>query len=379
MTDEPEARRDTQLADKLKDRIREAGPLTVAAYMQACLQDPEYGYYVKQPAIGCEGDFITAPEISQVFGELIGLWCAVVWHQMGAPSRLNLVELGPGRGTLMSDALRAADKVPGFADALHVHLVEVSKPLRETQDRMLAGSAVPVSFHADAVQLLSRRDPLSDAPVILIGNEFLDTFGVDQFLFSGGVWRAREIGLDRQDDLAFVANASSAGQPGSVPSTTIPREGDVFEEAVASSAFAAATISALSDKQPFAALFIDYGHERSGFGDTLQAVAEHRSVSPFFAPGETDVTIQVDFAQFAAACRTSGGERVAVDGPISQGEFLGRLGIVERASRLMSANPAKAAAIELGVARLISPQGMGSRFKAIGLRSAALPRLPGFD
>ncbi|MGE5266183.1 MAG: SAM-dependent methyltransferase, partial [Deltaproteobacteria bacterium] len=261
----------------------------------------------------------------------------------------------------------------------HVHLVEVSEPLRHTQDRTLAGCAVPVSFHADAVQLLSRRDLLGDAPVILIGNEFLDTFGVDQFLFSGGVWRAREIGLDRRDDLAFVANAASAGRPGSVPATMIPQEGDVFEEAVASSAFAAAIISALSKTQPFAALFIDYGHERSGFGDTLQAVAGHRSVSPFFAPGETDVTVQVDFAQFAAACRTSGGERVAVDGPVSQWEFLGRLGIVERASRLMSANPDRAGEIELSVARLISPQGMGSRFKAIGLRSAVLPRLPGFE
>jgi SAM-dependent MidA family methyltransferase len=238
---------------------------------------------------------------------------------------------------------------------------------------------VPVSSHADAVQLLSRRDLLGDAPVILIGNEFLDTFGVDQFQFCDGVWRARMVGLDRHGDLGFVAAGASAGPPGSVPATAIPREGDVFEEAAAGSAFATAIISALSQTQPFAALFIDYGHERSGFGDTLQAVEGHRSVSPFFAPGETDVTVQVDFAQFASAFRTSGGELLAVDGPVSQGEFLGRLGIVERASRLMSANPAKAAEIELSIARLMSPQGMGARFKAIGLRSAALPPLPGFD
>ena len=379
MTDEPEARRETPLAVKLKDRIRRTGPLTVAAYMQACLQDPEFGYYVKQQAIGREADFITAPEISQVFGELIGLWSAVVWHQMGKPSRVNLVELGPGRGTLMRDAVRAAHKVAGFADALHIHLVELSEPLRKRQEKTLAGCAVPVSFHADAVGLLSRRDPLGDAPVILIGNEFLDTFGVDQFQFCDGDWRARKVGLDRHGVLDFVAAAASGGRPGSLPATANPREGDIFEVAVASSQFATAIASTLSQSQPFAALFIDYGHERSGFGDTVQAVEGHRSVSPFFAPGETDVTVQVDFAQFAAACRTSGAERLAVDGPVSQGEFLGRLGIVERASRLMSANPAKGAEIELGVARLISPQGMGSRFKAIGIRSAALPPLPGFE
>lgn len=379
MTDETEARRKTPLAGKLKDRIRRTGPMSVAAFMQTCLQDPEHGYYVKHSAIGRDADFITAPEISQVFGELIGLWCAVVWHQMGAPSRINLVELGPGRGTLMRDALRAARNVSGFDKSLHVHLVEVSEPLRQMQKRALAGCTVPVSFHADATALLSRRDLIGEVPVILIGNEFLDTFGVDQFLFSDGVWHARQIGLERQDEIAFVAGAADDCRPRSLPSAATAKEGDIFEEAAGASAFAASIVSALSKAQSFAALFIDYGHEKSGFGDTLQAVAGHRSVSPFLAPGETDLTVQVDFEQFAAACRSAGGGAIAVDGPLSQGEFLGRLGIVERASRLMSANPAKAAEIELSVARLISPQGMGSRFKAIGIRSNALPRLPGFD
>jgi SAM-dependent MidA family methyltransferase len=377
MTYDTKARRETPLALKLSDRIRNAGPLTVAEYMRVCLHDPEYGYYVKQPAIGRSGDFITAPEISQIFGELIGLWCAVVWQQMGAPARVNLIELGPGRGTLMRDALRAAHKVPGFVAALDVHLVEQSEPLRRIQERTLASSGVPISFHSSAGGLLP-EEHLGGDPVILVANEFLDTFGVQQFLFDGLSWRARLVGLDAQGNLEFVAGAEQGHRPQSIPLGLVPEDGAILEEAVDGPLSAAVEFGRCSRTRPFAALIIDYGHQSTGFGDTLQAVAGHRPVSPFHAPGETDLTVQVDFAQFAAACRNAKTGPLAVDGPLTQGEFLGRLGIVERASRLMSANPAMAGGIEMSVARLIAPQGMGSRFQAIGVRSPVLPKLPGF-
>jgi NADH dehydrogenase [ubiquinone] 1 alpha subcomplex assembly factor 7 len=346
MTYDPEARRDTPLARKLKERIRRDGAITVAQYMQACLQDPEHGYYVKQPAIGGAGDFITAPEISQVFGELIGLWSAVVWQQMGSPSRVNLVELGPGRGTLMRDALRAGSKMPLFLDALEVHLVESNAFLERRQREALAGITRPVTSHA-------AMDSIPPGAAIVIANEFLDTFPVAQRVEGG----ERRVALDANDRLVFE-----------------PAEGEFrerqdfarFVDHLASRAMSA----------PMAALFIDYGHLQSSAGETLQAMRSHAPEHPLCSPGEADLTVHVDFAAIGAALVRCG---LAVDGPTTQAEFLGRLGIVERASRLMSANPRKAGEIELGVARLIAPQGMGSRFKAIGVRSSRLSDLPGFE
>lgn len=379
MTYDPDARRDTPLALKLKERIRRDGPISVADYMDACLQDPEHGYYVRRPAIGRGGDFITAPEISQVFGELIGLWAAVVWQQMGCPERVNLVELGPGRGTLMRDALRAARKVPAFFAAIGVHLVESSEPLRSEQERVLHDCGRPVRLHSRLKRAFWDEDAVGSAPVILIGNEFLDAFGVHQFVFADGAWRAREVGLDDAGRLCFVTDRTRAYRPATLPEGLTAAEGDVFEAAVNSSVFASVYFGSIATVQPFAALLIDYGHAATGLGETLQAVEGHAAVSPLLAPGETDLTAQVDFEQFAAACRRAEGDVLAVDGPIPQAEFLGGLGIVERASRLMGANPAQAGAIELGVARLMAPQGMGTRFKAIGVRSKGLPVLPGFE
>lgn len=346
MTYDPEARRDTPLALKLKQRIRREGPITVAEYMHACLQDPEHGYYVKRPAIGRDGDFITAPEISQIFGELIGLWAAVVWQQMGSPPRVNLIELGPGRGTLMRDALRAARKVPNFFEAIDLHLVEVNRVLSDLQRATLGDTASNVTWHA-SLRSISHR------PSIIIANEFLDTAPVHQFV--GGV--QRHVVLDAAGRLAFEP------QRGSI------NERQDHTELVDD-------LAALAGNAHLAALFIDYGHFKTAAGETLQALRGHAPEHPLSSPGEADLTVQVDFESFAAAISCTA---LAVNGPVTQGEFLGRLGIVERASRLMNANPAKAGEIELGVARLIAPQGMGSRFKAIGVRSADLPMLPGFE
>ncbi len=197
MTYDPNARRDTPLALKLKKLIRRDGPITVHDYMQACLHDPEHGYYVKQPAIGAAGDFITAPEISQVFGELIGLWCAVVWWQMGAPEKINLVELGPGRGTLMKDVLRASKAVPAFRNAVSVHLIETSTALAVEQRVRLAGCDVEPTWHR-------APDTVPADASLYIANEFLDAVPVTQSVLQSGEGVERGVGLDASGQLTFM-------------------------------------------------------------------------------------------------------------------------------------------------------------------------------
>lgn len=372
MNYDPDARRDTALALKLKARIRADGPLTIAQYMRACLYDPERGYYRTRLVIGRDGDFITAPEISQIFGELIGLWCVVVWQQIGSPKRFRLVELGPGRGTMMTDVLRATRGVAGFHPAARVSLVENNRALEKEQRNLLASSGVDIEWHhfPDA---LSHPDDLV-VPAIVIANEVLDCEPRDQIVRTESGWRERMVTLHAGGALAFAPGAPAV-QTGMVPfvqRTGREADGDIFEP---TPRHWSRTI--MQGRPHVAALFIDYGHSELACGDTFQAVRAHRSEHPLTSPGEADLTMQVDFA----AQRVLFGELPSpfrCDGPTTQAEFLGRLGIVERASRLMAANPAKAAAIETGVARLMAPNGMGTRFKAIGIRSAHLPPLPGF-
>jgi NADH dehydrogenase [ubiquinone] 1 alpha subcomplex assembly factor 7 len=346
---DPTLRRDTALARKIIERIKANGPITVADYMDACLNDAAHGYYRTRPAIGRQGDFITAPEISQVFGELIGLWCAVVWQQMGSPARMNLIELGGGRGTLMADALRAARAVPAFRDALALHIVDANPVLVAQQKLVLAGAAVPVTWHASPDGLPS------DSPSIWIANEFLDTLPVSQWVDTGNNHRSeRMVVLDAAGRLAF-ANLDAR----------VVREVQDFSPVT--------TALAAHAKSPLAALFIDYGHTGVAAGDSLQAVREHQFEHVLSSPGEADISAHVDFAAFAAACA------LTTDGPATQAEFLGRLGIMERASRLMAANPLHANALEMGAARLMQPSGMGTRFLALGVRSPHLVPLPGLS
>jgi SAM-dependent MidA family methyltransferase len=282
---------------------------------------------------------------------------------MGSPERLHLVELGPGRGTLMRDALRAVRLVPAINAALTVTLVECNQTLEQIQRESLAGESVAIAW--------TRIIPAGDVPTIIIGNEFVDTLPAAQWVFRGGTWHMRCVGVDAAGTLAFVDGPPVAGAAlvAELPPAT---EGDIFQPAAAATTDLVAAVAAAGE--PHAGLLIDYGHDWPSFGDTLQAVAAHRYTDPLTAPGEADLSLQVDFAALAVALRDAG---LASDGPVAQGEFLGRLGIVERASRLMAANPAKAAAIEASIARLIAPQGMGTRFRVLGFRSPALPPLPG--
>lgn len=359
------------LLAEIAERIRREGPLSVEAYMQTCLGHPLHGYYRKAEAIGAGGDFVTAPEISQVFGELIGLWCAVAWDMMGRPAPLRLVELGPGRGTLMRDALRAAKALPGFLEAAGVHLVEVSPALRQRQRELLAqgrASARPqVTWHGTV-------EEVPPGPAIVIANEFLDALPIRQFVHDDGTWRERVIALGPGGRLRFASGDTA--QPESeamrlAGAVTLVR-GAIAEirpgEAKLLAALAART-------SPLVVLLIDYGPADAAIGDTLQAVRGHAAADPLAEPGAADLTAHVQFAALIDKARAAG---LAADGPVTQAEFLGRLGIVERTARLMAANPARAGEIEAATQRLMSPSGMGQLFKAVAVRSPGLPAPPGF-
>ncbi len=356
----------TPLALVLIDRIAREGPISVRDYMDACLNHPEHGYYRNRAAIGTHGDFITAPEISQVFGELIGLWAGVVLQQMGAPARVRLVELGPGRGTLMRDALRAAQKVTGFRDALDVVLIEQNATLAAIQRTALSDAGIPVRW-ADNLETIANEE--TDAATIVVGNEFLDVIPVTQLAFTKDGWVENAVMVVRTNRFAFTtrgAPITPSPRPGLHKIGTIIERRDLGP--------LAASLRKLTDVGPLAALFIDYGHDGPAAGSTLQAVRNQLYHDVFAWPGETDLTAHVDFTAFATEMRSAG---LAVDGPREQTAFLSLLGIAQRTSRLMAANPDKAAVLEAATARLISPTGMGTLFKAIGVRGAGLGALPG--
>jgi len=362
----PEPFEATPLAAVLAARIRRDGPLSVGDYIAACLGDPLHGYYTTRAGAGGQGiggDFVTAPEISQVFGELLGLWAAVVWQQMGQPAAVRLVEWGPGRGTAMRDALRATRRVPGFHAALRVTLVEIGAPLRVLQQATLADAPVAVSWATEIAD--------SVGPTIVLANEFLDCLPVRQFVRGAEGWLERMVTLDGAGRLAFTTGALNAPLP-DLPATA--PAGSLVER----TDYGPLARSLAAGAGPFAALFVDYGDAIPAdrrFGDTLQAVRDHAFEPVLAAPGMADLTAQVDFG---AAARAFAGAGLAIDGPVSQATLLGRLGAVERASRLMAANPAAAARLEGEVARLLAPAGMGGRFQALGVRSPGLPPLPGF-
>ncbi|MBY0611820.1 MAG: SAM-dependent methyltransferase [Beijerinckiaceae bacterium] len=357
----------TPLAAELKRLIALEGPLSVERFMALCLSHPEHGYYMRRDPFGAAGDFITAPEISQMFGELIGLWAAHVWQMLGAPAELHLIECGPGRGTLMADALRAAGRAPAFKAALRVHLVETSPVLREAQAVTLATSGAPPCWH-------SAIESVPDGPAIIIGNEFLDALPIRQFVRTGRAWHERLVGLDEAGDLCFgLAAEATSGLPQQA------LEGSVIEIASAALGFVEGLSSRLFT-QGGAALLIDYGHVRSAFGDTLQAMKSHRHVDLLAEPGEADVTAHVDFAALA---RVAAAQGAGVHGPVSQRAFLLALGLRQRAEALMHAarGAEQRLAVESAFERLIddAPTGMGSLFKVVALSHPALGALPGFD
>ena len=345
--------------------IKADGPMSLARYMELCLGHPRFGYYMTRDPFGQTGDFITAPEISQMFGELVGIWCADTWFKMGSPSPCALVELGPGRGTLMVDALRAICKVPGMAEALSVTLVETSPILRQTQKKALSEAGFTIEW-AESVFDLPKT------PVLLIANEFLDALPIHQFIRTDKGWHERVIGLDEHDQLCFgLSPEQISGFDKNAPI------GSIFEDARISASIIEQV--ALHFKiYNGAALMVDYGHSKSGFGDTFQAVKAHGFVDPLALPGEADLTTHVDFE---GICQIARGSGVAVSGPTTQRDFLLALGLSERASKLAEkGSDEQRLAIRGQFDRLTSTSetGMGKLFKVIAIHHPQLHDLAGF-
>ncbi|CAA7616010.1 class I SAM-dependent methyltransferase [Magnetospirillum sp. SS-4] len=354
------------LAALLADRIRASGPISVAEYMAQALGHPEHGYYMSREPFGLAGDFTTAPEISQVFGELVGLWCAVSWQRMGAPSKVVLAEMGPGRGTLMADLLRAARTLPSFAAALDIHLVETSPALRNRQAQTLAGQPA---------RWVERFDQLPDGPLLLVANELFDALPIRQIQKHGEKWVERMVGLDEAGALAFVPGRR-VRRPPLAPAVLAAPDGAIAELCESGRDLAAAIGRRLA-ASPGAALIIDYGPPESGAGDSLQAMRAHRYHPVLSDPGLADLTAHVDFQSLAEAARRAG---AAAHGPVSQGRWLLGMGIEERTVMLMkNASPQQAADLAGRARRLIDPGEMGTLFQVLALTSPSLPAPPGLD
>ena len=352
----------TRTFERLRARIERDGPITVAQYMAEVLAHPTEGYYATRDPFGEQGDFVTAPEISQMFGELLGLWCAEAWQRQGRPAPVNLVELGPGRGTLMADALRAAKIVPGFRDALRIHLVEVSPSLRARQAETLRG--LDVTWHPDAGRLPA-------GPILVLANEFFDALPVRQFEKTPGGWCERLVGYHPEHDrLAFALSRPSREAAAFVP----PALADAGTGAIVEVSPATLTIGREIGRRVAtdggAALVVDYGTEAPSGRPSLQAVRKHARAEVLDRPGTADLTAHVDFAALRNALAAGGTE---THGPTAQGTLLNALGIGERGTILQrNATTKQARAIDAARQRLTDAAQMGELFKAL----AAVP--PGY-
>ena len=354
------------LKRKLLDLIEAQGPLTVVQYMAIALGDPEHGYYMRRDPLG--RDFITAPEVSQIFGELIGLFFVQVWKDRGRPRKFQLVELGPGRGTLMADMMRAAGKLrPQFVEHARITLVETSPALREIQAKTLGSSTV---------NWVSRFDDIAaDGPLFLIANEFLDALPIHQFVKSERGWHERMV-------TSVGENLRFALTPDNVPLSVIPASvrdaapGSVVEVNPGATELVRGIAGRIAETDGVA-LIIDYGHTTTAAGDTLQAMKDNAFTDPLAEPGEADITAHVDFQALAIAA-SEGEARTPIIA--HQGELLEALGIHARANRLRRDNPERVAEINSAVDRLVGPEQMGRLFRAMAIfegRDQMTP--PGFD
>jgi SAM-dependent MidA family methyltransferase len=370
-TDEPgnAVTETSPLQAELKKLIASSGPMPVWRYMELCLTHPKHGYYVSRDPLGREGDFTTAPEVSQMFGELLGLWAASVWRAMDSPPALRLIELGPGRGTMMADALRALRVLPPLYQALSIHLVEINPVLRDKQATTLSGVR-NIMWH-------NHIDEIAPGPSVILANEYFDVLPVHQVVKREDGWHERTVEIGADGNLAFGASPEPMPRfevllPPLVRAAPV---GAVFEWRPDAEIMKIAT---RVRNQGGAALIIDYGHLRSDAGDTFQAIARHSFTDPLKNPGQADVTAHVDFQALVHAAEDLGAR---VHGPVPQGEFLKALGIEQRAATLMAkATPEVSEDISGALKRLTEGGrgGMGSMFKVVAISDPALDVLAGF-
>jgi NADH dehydrogenase [ubiquinone] 1 alpha subcomplex assembly factor 7 len=361
------------LKSRIADLIEAQGPISVAQFMTMALLDPKQGYYATRDPFGAGGDFTTAPEISQMFGEMAGLWLLQAWADQGSPKNPRLVELGPGRGTLMADILRVAQVAPEFTADLEVVLVEASPALQEIQGEKLRG--LNSGFMCADISWQAQFDgSLADRPLFLVANEFFDALPLRQYVKTGRGWCERMVTV-LNGDLAFAL------APVPVPPSAIPADranapdGGVYEASPAATALAEDIARTIATRGG-AALMIDYGYgEAGGFSETLQAVSGHRFAEALTEPGEDDISAHVDFAALAQAGRRGG---ASVFGPVTQGAFLANIGIIERAEQLMKSNAGEAQKLLAATERLIGNDQMGRLFKVLAFAPPAIGGMAGF-
>ena len=342
------------LLDRLKALIRATGPMSIPQYMELCLHDPQEGYYATRPALGAKGDFITAPMVSQMFGEIIGVWLIETWRRLGRPAPFRLVEMGPGDGTLMVDIQRTARRDAGFLAAQDLWLVETSSPLRDLQAEKLGGSAKWASSIAEVPK---------GAPLLMVANELLDCLPARQFVRTPSGWSERGVGLDDKDNLTF-------GLLGSLPANAFPEApaGALIEISSAQQDLARSLTHRILANGG-AALLIDYGRSESGAGDTLQALQAHGKVSPLVEPGAADLTVHVDFPAVVHAATVEGLPEWPI---LTQAAFLMKMGLMERAEALSAVHPDRFESLERQLNRLLSPAEMGELFKVVCLAQPGL-------
>ena len=360
----------TKLFDYLKLRIESEGSITLADYMAESLGHSEFGYYNNTVPLGKSGDFITSPEVSQMFGELIGLWSAVCWQQLGTPNKFNFIELGPGRGTLLMDAIRAAKVAPGYLDSIELHLVETSPILAKLQKESL-------STLKNSCLWYKKFEQVPDGPFFLIGNEFIDTLPIRQYIGAGGEWYEQLVGLNKfSTALCRITSPTPSDGEIIVPLGLSGWDDGIIWEICHEAQKIISSISSALLERGGVAIFIDYGYVKQTGGDTFQAVRNHEYSDPLEAPGLTDLTAHVDFEAIKQVAEKKG---VRVSGPVTQGAFLRGIGIEKRAEKLMNvATPRQKRDIETGVKRLIDDNEMGRLFKVMALSYPETFQLEGF-
>lgn len=355
------------LGDRILRQIAAAGPIGVADYMALCLFDPDHGYYTTREPFGAQGDFTTAPEVSQMFGELLAAWLVAAWREAGAPAGAVIAEIGPGRGTMMKDMARTLARLaPDLAATARFALVETSPRLRRIQRQTLDGAGPAFAWHDTAATLPA-------GPLFVAANELFDALPVRQFVKTAAGWRERVVGIGEDGTLAFMAGAAGL-DPGLLPAqAAAAAPGTIAELAPAREALMETLARRLAEHGG-AGLFVDYGYVGPALGDTLQALRRHRYDDVLAAPGEADLTSHVDFAPLAAVARRCGLD-VEIAG---QGDFLLGLGLLERAGALGAGqDEAGRERIRAAVERLAGPEEMGRLFKVMSVRSRR--RTPGLD
>jgi len=357
----------TALGDEIAMIIAHDGPMTLERYMSLALCHPRYGYYMTRDPFGSAGDFITAPEISQMFGELVGLWITEAWRAAGSPGHAHLVELGPGRGTLMADVLRVGQVSSPFLESIDIHLIEASSILEAVQRRTLAQSPRPIHWSGDFSHI-------PRGPVFVIANEFFDALPVRHFIKGPRGWSERLVGLDQRGALMFGSSSEVE------PDLNVPAERGAVIEVGAIGQRLMVEIADRIVAEGGAMLVVDYGYLETSLGETLQAVKRHAYVNPLAEPGEADLTTHVDFAALGRAAKSSGAKTL---GPVTQGAFLRQLGVVQRAEALSRrATPEQRADLAAALHRLAGTgnarQTMATLFKAMAVTHPDMYDLPGF-